>query len=263
MAAMVHDPEDCNRLNTRPWVVWLPILVIFGSSIAADATSVAPVASPTFGIANEAGNGVTFQYPLTYIKLHGFFMWLAMGLFLPTGVIIVRMTKRAIGNGDSSRKVHSLVYTHLTIQTLGVSFSIVGGTIALKKFETQFAHTHERLGLSILILVWLMPITGFLRPHRGVAVRPYWYGLHWLIGTAAVILGFINIYIGMRVYELITTNSLRSLNILFSIQLSFLGLIYLTQDRWNYMKRQGHVIKRASPPPLEQIQVSAAGGPPQ
>ena len=77
--------------------------------------------------------------------------------------------------------------------------------------------------------------------------RPLWYAAHWLVGTGAVVLGFINIFIGMHVYEIISGKSLRTVNILFAIELGVLGVIYLAQDRWQYLREQGTLSKMVTP----------------
>lgn len=77
--------------------------------------------------------------------------------------------------------------------------------------------------------------------------RPLWYAAHWLVGTGAVVLGFINIFIGMHVYELVSGTSLRTFNILFAIELGVLGVIYLSQDRWQYLREQGTLSKTVTP----------------
>jgi hypothetical protein len=77
--------------------------------------------------------------------------------------------------------------------------------------------------------------------------RPLWYAAHWLVGTGAVVLGFINIFIGMHVYELLSGKSLRTVNILFAIQLGVLAVIYLAQDRWQYLREQGTLSKMVTP----------------
>ena len=86
----------------------------------------------------------------------------------------------------------------------------------------------------------------------GVKSRPAWYAAHWLFGTAGVLLGFYNIYTGMHAYELMSGKSLRTINILFSIQLSFVAFVYLTQDRWQYFLEQGKFSKSVTPTYNEQ-----------
>lgn len=60
-------------------------------------------------------------------------------------------------------------------------------------------------------------------------------------------MGFYNIYTGMHAYELMSGKSLRTINILFSIQLAVVAFIYLTQDRWQYYEEQGRYAKTVTP----------------
>jgi hypothetical protein len=83
--------------------------------------------------------------------------------------------------------------------------------------------------------------------HSGVKSRPAWFAAHWLTGTGGVLLGFYNIYTGLHAYEIMSGKSLRTLNILFSIQLSFVAFVYLTQDRWQYLEDQGKFSKTVTP----------------
>lgn len=82
--------------------------------------------------------------------------------------------------------------------------------------------------------------------HRGSRMRLYWYALHWLLGTAAVFLGFLDAYMGLKVYEIVTSHggSMQLLNLLLSLQVCVIAIIYLMQDRWQYL------IGQAQPDPL-------------
>lgn len=233
---MTRDMRSCT--GSLPMQQWLFLSLVFACFlIFVQSASDAPT-----------GAQVSYKWPdVKYLRAHGFLMWASIGFCMPLGILIVRMMKGALKRGESTRKLQILVNSHICIQVVGVCLSVAGGVVALTKFGKEFPFTHERLGLSLLIAAWSMPIIGFLRPDRGQPVRPFWYGLHWLVGTATVILGFINIYIGMHVYELISSKSLRTWNILFSIQLSVMGLIYLAQDRWGYLQEQGQVSKPIAP----------------
>jgi hypothetical protein len=81
----------------------------------------------------------------------------------------------------------------------------------------------------------------------GVDSRSIWYATHWLFGTAGVLLGFYNIYTGLHAYELMSGKSLRTINILFSIQLAVVAFLYLAQDRWQYLGEQGSSSKSLTP----------------
>lgn len=181
-------------------------------------------------------------------KVHGFLMWASFGFLLPLGLIIIRFSKSIRQGGvKSPRQLEGVRYAHIVIQMLGIILATVGGAVALDKFGDEFRYTHQRLGLALLVLVWLQFFVGVIRPTFGSRVRPFWYGLHWILGTGAAVLGFISIFIGMHVYELISRKSLRTFNILFSIQLGIFSVIYLLQDRWDYLRQQGQLPQHISP----------------
>ncbi|KAG0613403.1 hypothetical protein M758_6G100100 [Ceratodon purpureus] len=186
------------------------------------------------------------HYPFHWIKVHGWLMWLGMGLLMPVAIVMVRFSQQARARGDL-KTVRTLVYAHIFIQVIAVLAVICSAVVAIMKFDNNFHYTHERLGLALWILVWLAPLVGFIRPDHGMKSRPAWYAAHWLFGTAGVLLGFYNIYTGLHAYELMSGKSLRTLNILFSIQLSIVAFIYLTQDRYQYFKEQGRFSKSVTP----------------
>jgi len=54
--------------------------------------------------------------------------------------------------------------------------------------------------------------------------------------------GIINIYTGLKAYHKRTLKSTTLWTILFTVEVSFIGLIYLFQDKLEYMKKQGVII---------------------
>lgn len=225
------------RMTTLPFVVTLLASCVLVAQAATE-----PAAS---------GAETTEDFPFHWIRVHGWLMWLGMGLLMPVAIVLVRFSSQARARGDL-KTVRTLVYTHICIQVVAVLAVICSAVVAIVKFDNNFHYTHERLGLALWILVWLAPLIGFIRPDHGVRSRPAWYAAHWLFGTAGVLLGFYNIYTGMHAYELMSGKSLRTINILFSIQLSFVAFVYLTQDRWQYFLEQGKFSKSVTPTYNEQ-----------
>jgi hypothetical protein len=70
-------------------------------------------------------------------------------------------------------------------------------------------------------------------------LRPYWFFVHWLLGTGAVILGITDIFIGIYIYQAILQKHIPSLNTASSILVAFWGLLYVLQDRLSYIISQG------------------------
>eukprot|EP01018_Ginkgo_biloba_P025328 Gb_09965 [translate_table: standard] len=201
-----------------------------------------------------------FKMSLKYEQAHGFLMWVSMGFLMPIAIILIRMSKTASKQG-SAKKLKILFYLHVVIQTLAVAIATAGAIISLMKFHTKFRYTHQRLGLTLYIIVWLQPIVGFLRPKRGMKGRTIWYSVHWILGVGGVILGIVNTYIGIHAYEVMNSSSIRTLNILFSIEVSVIGAFYLIKDRWDYLLQQGVLSSQSVVPALGNDQKPQTSAP--
>jgi len=230
-------------------------VVVAGLALVAD---VAQAQSNTFAVPP----GVTISaggFSTHWIKIHAWLMWIGMGFLMPLAIILVRFSKRARERGDLET-VRKLVYAHEFIQICAVCAVIASASVAFTKFDNKFAHTHERLGLSLWICVWIAPLLGIFRPKHGAKIRTAWYAAHWIFGTGAVVLGFINIFIGMYLYEQITSKNIKGLNVAFATQIGIMGLIYMSQDRWQYLVEQGNVSRTVDPLPYNNSTQKTKGG---
>ncbi|XP_004504684.1 cytochrome b561 domain-containing protein At4g18260 [Cicer arietinum] len=169
------------------------------------------------------------------IALHGFLLWGSMGFLMPLGILTIRGSNKS---EPGSRKSRVLFYFHVTFQMLAVLLATVGAAMSLKKFENSFDNNHQRLGLALYGAILLQAFIGFFRPHRGKKERSYWYLAHWILGTIVSVVGIINIYTGLKAYHKRTLKSTKFWSILFTVEVIFIGLIYLFQDKLEYMKKQ-------------------------
>lgn len=87
---------------------------------------------------------------------------------------------------------------------------------------------------------------------RGKKGRSLWYFLHWILGTTISVVGIINIYTGLQAYHKRTSRSIRLWTILFTSEISIMALIYLFQDKWGYMKKQGVILGNTPVSPSDQ-----------
>lgn len=202
---------------------------------------------------SEGKNYVPKKSLLACEKVHGFLMWASMGFLMPVAMLLIRMSKAARKQG-SSRRLELLFYLHVVLQTLAVILATVGAVLSMFKFKNKFLYTHQRLGLALYIIVWIQPIVGLLRPERGMQGRSLWYFVHWLLGTGGVILGIVNTYSGFHSYEFLNSTSLRTVNILFSMEVSFIAVFYLIQDRWGYLIQQGALKSKTVAPAIVDSQ---------
>ncbi|CAK7350234.1 unnamed protein product [Dovyalis caffra] len=171
------------------------------------------------------------------INLHGVLSWTSMGFLMPLGVLAIRMSHREEGG---RRK--ALFYIHLVLQTLAVLLATAGAIMSIKSFENSFDNNHQRIGLALYGAIWVQAVVGLFRPRRGNKRRSTWYFIHWILGTMISLAGIINIYTGLNAYHKKMSRSTRLLAILFTAQVSFMAFLYLFQDKWEYMQKQGVIL---------------------
>ena len=214
--------------------LWLHLVVGFvGLGLRAVAAAGAPVASP-----------VPHPEPaesLYWVQLHAWFMWTSFGFLMPAAIILIRYNRSqtSLTRKVSKTRARALYYAHVLLQTLAVGFAAAGFAVLWTTHGNELHHTHEMLGLAVVIIALMMPFIGLAAPSKGTRLRPYWLFVHWLLGTGAVILGITNIFIGIWVYQYPLMKKIPSLNMVFSISVAFVGLLYVLQDRLSYILSQG------------------------
>ncbi|KAL2930804.1 hypothetical protein RDABS01_036214 [Bienertia sinuspersici] len=122
---------------------------------------------------------------------------------------------------------------------MAVCVATTGAIKSIKTFENSFNNTHQRIGLALYGAIWVQALLGCCRPHRGAKQRSLWYFLHWIFGTIVCIVGIMNVYTGLQAYKKRTNRSVTLWTVLFTAQISSMAFLYLFQDKWEYMKRQG------------------------
>lgn len=186
---------------------------------------------------------------LFQIKIHAFLLWASIGFLVPVGIILIRMSSRV----QCGRKLKVLFYSHVMLQLVAVMLVIGGAVHSIKNFENSFNNTHQRIGLALYAFILVQPLTGFFRPNRGVKLRSLWYFAHWIFGTGVFVLGVINIYIGLYAYHEKTLRSVRMWSVLFTVEVATIVFVYLLQDRWEYMQKQGVILGDEQIRPTDQI----------
>ncbi|RYR17337.1 hypothetical protein Ahy_B03g062101 isoform B [Arachis hypogaea] len=152
----------------------------------------------------------------TDIALHGLLLWASMGFLMPLGILTIRGSCKA---EPGSRRSRFLFYLHVVFQMLSVLLATVGAAISLKKGKKE---------------------------------RSYWYFVHWILGTIVSLVGIINIFTGLEAFHRRTLKSTRFWTILFTAQVSIIGLIYLLQDKLEHLKKQGVIVGTESIVPSDQ-----------
>ncbi|KAJ0971677.1 hypothetical protein J5N97_019636 [Dioscorea zingiberensis] len=182
------------------------------------------------------------------ITLHALLLWLSIGFLMPLGILIIRMSNRV----QCCRKLKVLFYCHLILQITAVLIALAGAALSIKNFENSFENTHQKIGLGLYAFILIQPLIGFYRPQRGVKVRSLWYFAHWLLGTGVCIMGIINIYVGLHAFHAKTSKSVKLWIVLFTAEIFIFVLVYLMQDRLEYMKKQGVILGNEQIRPTDQ-----------
>ncbi|KAI4308111.1 hypothetical protein L6164_031218 [Bauhinia variegata] len=176
------------------------------------------------------------------ITVHGFLLWASMGFLMPLGILVIRISNRE----ENGRKLRTLFYVHAILQMLAVLLATAGAIMSIKNFNNSFNNNHQRVGVALYGIIWLQAILGLFRPKRESKRRSVWFFSHWMIGTAVSILGVLDVYIGLLAYREKTSKSIRIWVILFTIQVALIVFLYLLQDKWVYMQKQGEVLDSGS-----------------
>ncbi|KAK1566501.1 hypothetical protein Q3G72_000797 [Acer saccharum] len=164
-----------------------------------------------------------------------------LGSFTIHASIIILLQPSVSSSLEQNTGNHTINNDNI-LKTLSVLLSTAGAILSVKNFNNSFSNHHQKIGVALYGIIWLQALIGFLRPHRGCKGRSVWFFAHWLLGTSVCLLGILNIYTGLQAYHEKTSRSIHLWTIIFTIQLSFMAFIYLLQDKWVYMQKQGVIL---------------------
>ncbi|KAL8506254.1 hypothetical protein ACS0TY_017211 [Phlomoides rotata] len=182
------------------------------------------------------------------IKLHGFLLWASVGFLMPVAILAKRMSNKE----ESGRRLRIIFYVHAITQVFAVLLATAGAVMSIKYFDNSFSNDHQRIGVAFYVGMWLQALVGIFRPHRASKGRSIWFLFHWLAGIAVSLLGVINIYTGLQAYHKRTSKNVRFWTILFTVQISVLLFLYLLQEKWHYIQKQGMMLKNKHIQPTDQ-----------
>ncbi|KAK6353196.1 hypothetical protein TWF696_005181 [Orbilia brochopaga] len=130
-----------------------------------------------------------------YVIAHAIIMSITFIILFPLGGIIIRLLRHTI---------RQAVYLHVALQVLSFSLSIAGlatGVVASSILESHFIHSHQVIGVVIMILLFFQIILGTSH-HMVYKVKRKrtWlsYGHIWL-GRTAIIMGIVNGGLGLPI----------------------------------------------------------------
>ena len=132
------------------------------------------------------------QHFFTTEIAHGVLMFLAWGICFQVGAVIARYAKFA----------NPLwFYLHISFQLAGLFFSVIGFVLGfLNRSKPLFPHAI--IGIIAMALALWQPINALYRPEhkkgeRNSIFRWIWFFIHMLTGRFALLLGLVNISLGL------------------------------------------------------------------
>jgi hypothetical protein len=152
-------------------------------------------------LASGSVQGVMIDSVKSKRHLHGILMGVSWAILLPLGPIFARVMQLSPKN-----RRNFWFKLHVICQSLGVLLSTVGYAYALASFSgglNSAPHGHAKLGTVVVAMSWVQVLAALYRPAPEPTMRrSLWAGLHWLVGRSAVLLGVVNVLIGIEVLGL-------------------------------------------------------------
>ncbi|GAQ84377.1 hypothetical protein KFL_001860240 [Klebsormidium nitens] len=168
-----------------------------------------------------------YRHLASKMRAHGWLMGFGVGVLLPLGALASRFGKNRLPHW---------FYLHAVCQITGVILMTIGAIIAFSYFDAlQRAQSHAQarqhsIGLTIFILAWVQLLIALFRPSPGTRIRRIWFLWHWFLGTGIIIMGGVNVFLGMALFHKYTDYGIQGARVVYAIFVSFYALVYLALD---------------------------------
>jgi hypothetical protein len=144
------------------------------------------------------------SFPITTVHLiHGILMWVAWVVSPMIGIYVARYLKTALGH--TWFVIHRFLMGVLTIFVSFVSFVLIFLYRPLLKTPgSNIESSHVIVGFIIVLMMFFQGYLGYYSDKKFSLVRtkiPWWDKLHWWVGRALFLLGLVNVYLGIFLYE--------------------------------------------------------------
>eukprot|EP00250_Pteridium_aquilinum_P016487 c23127_g1_i1 orf=294-1541(+) len=125
---------------------------------------------------------------------HALINLIAWGFLLPMGVISARYLKPFADP--------MWFYIHIGLQCVGYALGVSGWVTGLqleKASHGVFFPTHRNIGMVLFSLATLQVMALLVRPSKEHTLRRYWKVYHHSMGYMVIILGIVNVFIGLSI----------------------------------------------------------------
>ncbi|KNC77941.1 hypothetical protein SARC_09615 [Sphaeroforma arctica JP610] len=158
--------------------------------------------SYTINLSTCVGQVTSGGFDTALLHSHGIMMALAWMLFVPLAISASALRPaytQVLGPNKSMWWFHS----HRLFNTLAILLATAAFVVAFWLSTEDFVNTHQKLGLAVMIIMWLQPLNAFIRPHirangeKRSTLRILWEVLHRALGYGAVSMAIVNVYLGL------------------------------------------------------------------
>ncbi|KAK9865220.1 hypothetical protein WJX84_007957 [Apatococcus fuscideae] len=127
------------------------------------------------------------------VRYHGWIMASAFGLLLPLSIVVARCFKERRG---------IWLHTHWILNVIAFLLVIAGVVLGhYLDVDTTLLQNHKRIGIAAVVIFGIQVVVAAgLRPKAFSHRRRYWNVAHWNLGRIVLVLGIVNLYIGMHAY---------------------------------------------------------------
>ncbi|KAF6254205.1 heme peroxidase [Scenedesmus sp. NREL 46B-D3] len=188
---------------------------------------------------------------------HGTLMAVNFIVVFPLGALMARQLRARWLNSLTAKAV--LFYMHIAVQMCGVALATAGFIIATKDFGVPYMDVlfhHGSLGVAVLTLVYFQLLIGFVRPPAALGwARSLWQLGHAMLGRMALMLGMVNVFIGIYLFGTLYRGNIGLWGGLAAAGLAAVALLQIVGDLLErraselLAARVGHLPAGGKPPP--------------
>ncbi|KXZ47136.1 hypothetical protein GPECTOR_37g141 [Gonium pectorale] len=177
----------------------------------------------------SAGEYATF-------RTHGILMAIAFCILMPAAFLANRL-KGAHFLRDSPQLIKGCFLAHILLNVSAVALAAAAFALPLTRARdvrySEVPYGHGRLGVAVLALLFLQAIYPWLRPAPSplTPLRRAWEVLHTTLGRAILVMGLVNVALGIHIINQVFNGSVRFFATLAAVPLASLALVGSVVDR--------------------------------
>ncbi|KXZ47141.1 hypothetical protein GPECTOR_37g146 [Gonium pectorale] len=172
----------------------------------------------------------------TTFRTHGILMAIAFCILMPAAFLANRL-KGAHFLRDSPQLIKGCFYAHIALNVSAVAVAAAGFALPFdRESDLSFSEvdlSHGSFGVAIMALLFLQAVYPWLRPAPSplTALRRAWELLHTTLGRAILVMGLVNVALGIHIMKEEFNGSVHFFACLAGVPIASLAVIGSVVDR--------------------------------